>query len=438
MRNMRLNYITVLSNWLVGYEKYSKTYSKKNLDRSTYKNEFYLLKEDELDIGIRKASNLIAKINLENNLIVDNNKIVRIETNLDESIVKKNERNGLGWVIDQNWIPVSRVYLYHNEQWLEFSIEDVTALSYKLNGKDLKPYTELVPRSISILPVAQACQADCKFCFSESSISFDQKRSLVDLDNLNKLCKEAKSRGAERFVITGGGEPTLINFETLLGTIKTAKQYFDKVVLISNGMFLSEENEDVIVNKINQMIDAGLSVLSTSYHHYTFDQNAYIMNKGIKTDYLLSVIQKHKLNEKLTTRLICVLQKEGVNNPEEIKKYIDYAISKNVAQVCFKELYISSTEESMYAGKEQNLYSERNQISLSVLTKYLDQNSVKVAELPWGSPVYRYNNVIDIAAYTEPSVGWERLNGIARSWNVMADGKCYVSLEDKDSLLELN
>lgn len=435
---MRLNYITVLSNWLVGYEKYSKTYSKKNLDRSTYKNEFYLLKEDELHIGIRKASNLIAKINLENNLIVDNNKIIRIETNLDESIVKKNERNGLGWVIDQNWIPVSRVYIYHNEQWVEFSIEDVTALSYKLNNKDLKPYNELVPRSISILPVAQACQADCKFCFSESSISFDQKRSLVDLENLNKLCKEAKLRGAERFVITGGGEPTLIKFETLLGTIKTAKQYFDKVVLISNGMFLSEENEEVIVNKINQMIDAGLSVLSTSYHHYTFEQNSYIMNKGIKTDYLLSIIQKNKLNEKLTTRLICVLQKEGISNATEIQKYIDYAISKNVSQVCFKELYISSTEESMYAGKEQNLYSERNQISLSVLTKYLDKTSVKVAELPWGSPVYRYNDVIDIAAYTEPSVGWERLNGIARSWNVMADGKCYVSLEDKDSLLELN
>lgn len=434
---MKLNYITVLSNWLVGYEKYSKTYSKKNLERSTYKNEFYLLKEDELHIGLRKASNLIAKISLENNVIIDNNKIVRIETYLEESTVKKNERNGLGWVIDQNWIPVMHVYVYHNEKWIEFSTEEITALSYKLNSKDLKPYAELAPRSISILPVAQACQADCKFCFSESSISFDQKRSLVDLDNLNKLCKEAKFRGAERFVITGGGEPTLIKFDILLDIIKTAKQYFDKVVLISNGMFLSEENEDVLISKLNQMIDAGLSVLSTSYHHYTFEQNEYIMNKGIKTDYLLSVIQKHKLNEKITTRLICVLQKEGVNNDEEIKKYIDYAISKNVAQVCFKELYISSTEESMYAGKEQNIYSEKNQISLSVLTRYLDKTSVKVAELPWGSPVYRYKDVIDIAAYTEPSVGWERLNGIARSWNVMADGKCYVSLEDKDSLLEL-
>jgi len=434
---MKLNYITVLSNWLIGYEKYSKTYSKRNLTRSTYKNEFYLLKEDELDIGLRKASNLIAKISLENNLITDNNKIIRIETDLDDSMVKKNERNGLGWVIDQNWIPVSRVYAYHNEQWLEFTPEDITALSYKLNSKDLKAYADLVPRSISLLPVAQACQADCKFCFSESSISFDQKRSLVDLENLNKLCKAAKENGAERFVITGGGEPTLIKFDTLLDIIKLAKQYFNKVVLISNGMFLSEENEEIILNKINKMIDAGLTVLSLSYHHYTFEQNAYIMNKEIKTDYLLSLIKNHKLNERLTTRLICVLQKEGVNNAEEIENYINYAILQKVAQVCFKELYISSTEESMYAGKAQNIYSEKNQISLSVLTHYLNENSVKIAELPWGSPVYRYKDVIDIAAYTEPSVGWERLNGIARSWNVMADGKCYVSLEDKDSLLEL-
>ena len=40
-----------------------------------------------------------------------------------------------------------------------------------------------------------------------------------------------------------------------------------------------------------------------------------------------------------------------------------------------------------------------------------------------------------IAAYTEPSLYWERVNGIARSWNVMADGKCFVSLEDRSSAL---
>lgn len=130
---MKLNYITVLSNWLLGYENGSKTYSKKNIVRSTHKDEFYILEESELEIGLKKASNLIAKISIENNAIVDNNKIVRIETYLEEPTVKRNERNGLGWVIDQNWIPVMHVYIYHNEKWIEFSTEEVTALAYTLN-----------------------------------------------------------------------------------------------------------------------------------------------------------------------------------------------------------------------------------------------------------------------------------------------------------------
>jgi hypothetical protein len=42
-----------------------------------------------------------------------------------------------------------------------------------------------------------------------------------------------------------------------------------------------------------------------------------------------------------------------------------------------------------------------------------------------------------IAAYTEPSLFWERTQGIARSWNVMADGRCHVSLEDRASEIKL-
>ena len=44
---------------------------------------------------------------------------------------------------------------------------------------------------------------------------------------------------------------------------------------------------------------------------------------------------------------------------------------------------------------------------------------------------------VSVAAYTEPSLFWERSNGIARSWNIMADGKCLVSLEDRRSTIAM-
>ena len=39
------------------------------------------------------------------------------------------------------------------------------------------------------------------------------------------------------------------------------------------------------------------------------------------------------------------------------------------------------------------------------------------------------------ARFTRKLAAWERRNGTARSWNVMADGRCLASLEDRASLV---
>jgi hypothetical protein len=43
--------------------------------------------------------------------------------------------------------------------------------------------------------------------------------------------------------------------------------------------------------------------------------------------------------------------------------------------------------------------------------------------------------VLRVAAYTEPSVFWERSRGMCRSWNLMADGTCYANLETAASVV---
>src|SRR5256884_3502229 len=40
----------------------------------------------------------------------------------------------------------------------------------------LRPYTQIRPRSVSVLPIAIGCQAKCPFCFSHSSVSIDQPK----------------------------------------------------------------------------------------------------------------------------------------------------------------------------------------------------------------------------------------------------------------------
>lgn len=118
---------------------------------------------------------------------------------------------------------------------------------------------------------------------------------------------------------------------------------------------------------------------------------------------------------------------------------MDWVVESGVEEICFKELYVASSQESIYYNNETNIWSRNNQISLNLIIEFMQQYNGKIIErLPWGSPIYHLhwkNCKLTVVAYTEPSIYWERSNGICRSWNIMADGQCYASLEDRNSLI---
>ena len=125
----------------------------------------------------------------------------------------------------------------------------------------------------------------------------------------------------------------------------------------------------------------------------------------------------------------------------EYRQGLEWVCQTGVKQITFKELYVATSHESVYYDNKTNIWSKNNQIPLSLVINYLEQNEAElISSLPWNSPIYKYKHkgtTLQIAAYTEPSVYWERSTGICRSWNLMTDGKCYASLEDKNSLLDI-
>ena len=430
---MKYSYITVLSNWILGYDRYTKIYSKHLLKKSTFKDVFYLLKENELEIGLNKASSLLKRINKDQGKIVSNDHIIKINTIIEDDVFK-NTKNGLGWYVNRNFILVDSVQIFDGINWIDISIEDISAKSFLIEYKNISSYKELAPRSLSFLPVAQACQAKCKFCFSESSISTEQIKKIEDFTHLDYWCSQAKNKGADRFVITGGGEPSIIGIDNIVKILDISTSFFDKNVLITNGMFLLKDTSA----GIDKLHKSKLSVLAISCHHYdnTINQNIMGIDTGVHD--LLKNIKDIK--NKPLLRLVCVLQNCGIHDQSEIDNYIDFALENNITQICFKELYVSSTTESMYSKSFENIYCKDNQIPLKIILDYAkSKNLIKTSELPWGCPIFRLtrgDKNIDIAAYTEPSVGWERFHGIARSWNYMADNHCYSTLEDLNSKLD--
>ena len=270
-------HVTVLSNFARGFDKYSRGYSKARIPESTYPDRFFLLRRGELGIGIQKASHLLEKLGLAGN------RLIVLETELDAALLQINTANGRGQFIHSNQITLSRLYeIEHDEnvviQLRPVAVEDVMAASLRLLNREFLPFVDIRPRAISFLPVALACQAKCPFCFSKASVSSDQVVAKPDWEKVSVWLDRAQTHWAERAVITGGGEPTLLPAAMLQLLVAACANRFDKVVLITNGHTLAMASEADQVLRLGSLYDAGLRVLAISRHHFDAEQNERLMH----------------------------------------------------------------------------------------------------------------------------------------------------------------
>ena len=434
-----LFHVTVLSNFARGFDKYSRSYSKAGIPESAFPDRFYLLRRHELGIGVQKAAPLLAKLGLADN------RLVALETEVETAELHPNLETGRGRFIQSNRLSLTRLHeLVEPDaaaaQLRPLAVEDAMARSLGLLHRELQPFARIRPRAVSFLPVALACQARCPFCFSKASISRDQAPAPPNWADVKAWVHRARARGAERAVITGGGEPTLLAEPSLRRLIQTCAEAFDKVVLITNGYTLATKADQEAA--LSALCDAGLSVLALSRHHPEAGRNQEIMHLDTRSETLLGAWRNQRSRRpQFRLRLICVLQKGGVADEAGLAAYLTWAANHGVAEICFKELYVSTSIESVYHDRAANEWSREHQVSLSLVTGFAELHGFTMeSRLPWGAPVYGgewRGRPLRIAAYTEPSLIWERTHGLARSWNVMADERCYVSLEDRASEITL-
>ncbi|MBR7825815.1 radical SAM protein [Actinospica sp. MGRD01-02] len=434
--NSKYFHVIVLSNFARGFDKYAFTYGKAGIPESTFPDRFHLLTRSELGIGIDKARTLLER------LAIPGDRLLVLETTVDPRELVPNVATGLGRELHQDRIRLSAVHELDEDcdtsALFPTTVEDAMAASLGLHRIALPRYADIRPRSVSLLPVASACQARCPFCFSSASISSDQAASQIPWDANARWIERARAAGAERAVITGGGEPTLLPFDQQLRLVSACSQAFPKVVLITNAHSLSKGEHTDRAERLEALSAAGLNVLAISRHHQDEAVSERLMMLRTPASALLQTAQSERDRwPGLRIRLICVLQRGGVVDAAGVADYLSWAGTVGVEEVCFKELYVSTSTESLYFDRAANLWSREHQVSLSVVTRFAEQHGFELASrLPWGAPVYRGDwdgRPMRIAAYTEPSLLWERTNAIARSWNVMADGRCYASLEDRAS-----
>lgn len=428
-----LFHVTVLSNLSRAYDKYERSYDKRRIPESTFPDRFFLLRERELGIGIEKATRLLRNNDLPGD------RLVVLHTRVRSGDLRSNARTGLGRFVERASVSLDGVSFVDHAGKLEpVLLEHAMALSHRITCRRLARFVDLVPRSVSILPVARACQARCPFCFSKASVSADAVAEVPDWTRISEVLGAARLSGAGRAVITGGGEPTLIGTDALERLVSLARAEFSKVVLITNGAIWGRLTPDACEQRVARLAAAGLSVLALSRHHFDPVRNAQLMGIDTGNEQVAAAAARlRRTSSDLRLRSICVLQRGGIDDETSLARYLDMAATMEVDEICFKELYVSTSVDSEYHDRDANDWSRRNQVPLRLVVDFARSAGWSIAErLPWGAPVYEGDwrgRWVRVAAYTEPSLSWELANGVCRSWNLMADGRCLASLEDKQS-----
>ena len=413
-----------LSNWLRGFDRYRMEYSKAAIPESTFPDAFYMLREDEpWAPGLEKARRLVSKLGRARD------RVVALRARLPTTGARAMRPNattgtGIGWRWPAPEVPLSGVAWVDDDGTLRPTFhEEVTAQAFQLDDTGLAPWAECRPRSFSVLPVAKACQARCAFCFSKASVSDLARQRSASLEHQLEWADHARARGAERAVITGGGEPTLLPPRELLALVRGLSERFPSTLLITNGARLD-------AGQVEALREAGLTTLAVSRHGVTREDDARIMGVSVDSGALAR-------DTGLRNRAICVLQRGGVDDVDKVLAYVERSAREGFHEVCFKELYVSSLSENPWAPGAVNRHCEENRVPLAVVLRAMSAAGfAKVTVLPWGSPVFEgavAGRVLRVAAYTEPSVGWERAHRLVRSWNLMSDGTCLASLEDPAS-----
>lgn len=269
----------------------------------------------------------------------------------------------------------------------------------------------------SILPVRVACNLNCPFCFSKSSISsLRHETAQWDRRQVESYYAFATERGATRLVITGGGEP-LLRAKAVIDLVHWGHRYFNEIACFTNGSRLTRE-------LTQRLVDAGLSYLCYSRHH-DGDQECRALMGGdapALDDFLTAA-------DGITIRATCVMARGWIESAADVDRYIENLSARGIRQFTFKHTYVAY-EESLFGDSPANQWSQENAINVD---PFAGRGQI-IGELPWGPQIRRLHGV-QVCYYFEPKPDWELEHRLCRSSNLLSDGNVYASLEDQRSRL---
>lgn len=227
--------------------------------------------------------------------------------------------------------------------------------------------------------VASECNADCAFCIAHlrylneglKYVKPDIKNPEVYYKRLDDILNMVKNINPSLSIT--GGEPTINKKLPQILEI-LMKHNVRKRTITSNGtgLFNKAKNDKTIIDLLG---DYKLEHLNISRAHFDSKENAKIMvmKESLMPDGKLEEIIQEAKRQNMKVRLSCALLKNGISDPKDVMKYIEWGLKIGADNVIFRQL-MQFEYDKVEKGRIPD-YCKEEEIDLNPLWNYFDSVS---------------------------------------------------------------
>jgi len=247
-------------------------------------------------------------------------------------------------------------------------------------------------QTLSVVAGTQHCDAACPFCVSGMT-GLDlagKKPQEINSRNLHKTMQIANMSKVATCIITGKGEPTLFP-DQITQYLVYFKHMFPFVELQTNGVRIARGQ--ISTSILNDWYALGLTTILISNVGYDSE-----LNRQTYTPKSEEYINHEELIEKLhdigfIVRMTCVGIKNGVENFESFKKYLEYCKWIGADQVTWRPVNKPDSRENsespeIYDWTVENSISEKDS---GAVKAWVHINGTLIRKLSHGGAVYDVN-----------------------------------------------
>jgi len=256
-----------------------------------------------------------------------------------------------------------------------------------------------VPITFTSFASARHCSARCIFCSealchkNATTLSASLRPYANYFDGLSAVLNELI--GIPLGISLSGLEAT-DDADWLCETVDRLQQFEDRggvatdKVLYSNTSGLAEHTNGARL--IPRLQTYGLTRIEVSRHHFDGGRNQAVMrfrdNDGVGSQNVFEKTLKDILAN-LHVKLVCVIQKIGIANLDDVENYLSWAQRMGVSEVVFREF---SRTHDLYRENSTLRAIEDGRVSIESILQELDATSAHHFELSGGTIGYYYWN----------------------------------------------